>query len=398
MIQAYSGEFTVSPIPLEMSMNYCSHKCAYCFANLNKPNRTFDAKATINKIKNCEISTSLTSYLIKNKYPVLLSNLVDPFSFTNWRQSLSFIEILSAHGNKISFQTKGGTGIDDAISLIDYKSCWYVSIAFLNDDLRKKIEPGSPSIESRFEMIEMLISKGHSVSVGINPLQEEWLPFEEFKILVDRLYKIGVKNYWIEILHLNHLQVKNLSEKEINAIGEDLIQLSSQRFGNYSYYNHCREYLLSIGANVFSINQSIRSDYFKDYHSTYKTINTNQDFVNYCFEKYPEGGEIKFSEYYDFMKADFYETRFNECDGYVYRTARNVYKRIEGKPFKTIKEVMIAFWENIDIEKSLFMNELFSILSYKENGKSFEYRCKENNMIIYWFNAGKNCYSRHFIY
>ena len=42
MIEPYFGEFLINPVPLELSFNYCSHKCAYCFANLNKPDRQFD--------------------------------------------------------------------------------------------------------------------------------------------------------------------------------------------------------------------------------------------------------------------------------------------------------------------------------------------------------------------
>ena len=39
MIVPYWGELFVSPAPLEMTLNHCSHACAYCFANLNDPQR-----------------------------------------------------------------------------------------------------------------------------------------------------------------------------------------------------------------------------------------------------------------------------------------------------------------------------------------------------------------------
>lgn len=39
MLDVYYGEFLINPIPLELSLNYCSHKCAYCFANVNQPGR-----------------------------------------------------------------------------------------------------------------------------------------------------------------------------------------------------------------------------------------------------------------------------------------------------------------------------------------------------------------------
>lgn len=397
MIQAYSGEFTVSPIPLEMSMNYCSHKCVYCFANLNQPDRQFDVNGFISQIKNCKTNNSLTSYLLSNGYPVLISNRVDPFAHSNWRQTLTAIELLNANGNKIAFQTKGGEGIDEALELLDYSAHWYITIAMFSDEVRKKIEPGAPTIESRFKLIEKLLSKGHKVSVGINPIVEEWLPFEDFTLLVDKLVSLGVKEYWMELLHLNHFQTKNLSIKEKNILGDELLEQMKARDGNYSYLFYCKDYLIEKGLDVFQINQPLKSNYFNSIHSEYKTLKTHQDFVNYCFEKYPNGGEIKWHEYYNFMKEDFFEQTFNECDGYVYRTARNLYTRLKWKPFKTLKQVLECFWENVDIYKSLFLNDLFSVLSYEENGESLQYYCKEDNKIIYWFNAKPDAKLRHFI-
>jgi len=74
MISAYKGEFLVSPIPLEIDLNYCSHKCNYCFANLNNPKRKANTNKIINQIKNCHNSKSIESYLLANGYPVLMSN------------------------------------------------------------------------------------------------------------------------------------------------------------------------------------------------------------------------------------------------------------------------------------------------------------------------------------
>ncbi|MBX3253930.1 MAG: hypothetical protein KF862_07280 [Chitinophagaceae bacterium] len=396
-ISAYAGEFTISPIPLEMSMNYCSHKCAVCFANLNQPGRTLDVKATINQIKNCNKGKGLTSYLLREKYPILLSNRVDPFAKTNYRQTLSFIELFNANENKIVFQTRGGDGIDEALSLLDYKTHWYVSISQLNDDLRKKLEPGAPTIQSRFELIEKLLSKGHSVSVGINPLVEEWLPVADFQEMVDRLLDMGVKGYWLELIHLNAKQVGNMSEKEKLAVGSSLIKEAAKRTPNYSYIDWAREYIQDSGGEVFSINQPNASSFFDDYHKKFKTIKTNQDFINHCFKKYPNGGEIKWHEYYEFMKEPFYEQEFSEADGFVYRIARNVYKKLENTPFKTLKGVLEAYWDNIDIPKSLFNNDLFSVLSYGSDKKPGTYRCKEDSKIIYWFNAEPSDKLRHFI-
>lgn len=387
-IQSYAGEFTVSPIPLEMSMNYCSHKCAYCFANLNQPGRTLDVSGSINQIRNCHKSKSLTSYLLANGYPVLLSNRVDPFAKTNWRQSLSFINLFNENGNKIAFQTKGGDGIDEALSMLDYKANWYISISFWDDELRKKIEPGAPSIKDRFSLIENLISKGHHVSVGINPLVEEWLPYGDFEKLTQHLISLGVNDFWIETLHLNRKQTAAMSAKEFNNIGAPIIDEACKRNRNASYFMMCVDDLRS-QANLFSMNQPYASNYFDSYHELYgdKSLKTTQDFINYCFQKYPNGGEIKFQEYYDFMSKGYFEEKFSEADGYAYRIARNVYKREVKKPLNTLKQVLEFYWDNEDVSKSLLSNALFSVSCYEEDGERIAWRCKENDQIIIYFHG-----------
>ena len=37
MITLFAGEFMLVPEALDVSHNWCSHNCGYCFANLNKP-------------------------------------------------------------------------------------------------------------------------------------------------------------------------------------------------------------------------------------------------------------------------------------------------------------------------------------------------------------------------
>ena len=399
MIQAYAGEFTVSPIPLELSMNYCSHKCAYCFANLNQPGRTLDVNKVINQIKGCKDSTTLTGYLLANGYPVLISNRVDPFAETNWRQTLSFIEMLQANGNRVTFQTKGGKGVDDALQLLDGPTHWYISISFWDDDLRKKIEPGAPSIGDRIKLIEQLKTEGHHVSVGINPIVEEWLPAYDFDSLIHALDEVGVEDYWLEMLHLNHKQIANMSDKELVNIGEDVINDAKKRNIDQTYKVYCHSQLRNYGHTVYASGQPYPSKYMSYYSELgLKGIKTNQEFVNYCFEKYPNGGEIKFGEYYEFMKEGFYEMPFSEADGYAYRVARNVYKKHVDQPIKTLKDVLAFYWDNPhEVSRSIGSNGLFSVLSYVENQEIMEFLCNEDGKIILYFDPKHQNNYRHFI-
>lgn len=381
-IQAYAGEFTISPIPLEMSMNYCTHACAYCFANLNRPDAKLNVEGSINQIQNSRKSKGLTSFLLENGYPVLLSNRVDPFAHSNWRQTLAFIDFFHANGNKIAFQTKGGQGIDEALEAIDYPSNWYISISMLDDLVRQAIEPGAPNIESRFKLIEKLISKGHHVSVGINPLVEDWLPSGDFEQLVKILLRLGVKDYWLETLHLNPKQIANMSDRERKAIGSEIMDEAKKRNRNDSYFRYSIYYLESLeGVNVFSMNQPLRSNYFDSYKKNYpKRFKTHQDFINLCFEKIPNGGVIRFSDYLKFMREDWFNNKFSEADGYVYRIARNVYKELDNTPIKTLDTVLETYWNNMDISKSIFSNDLFKFAFVK--GKQQLFTDKNDNSVI----------------
>ena len=135
---------------------------------------------------------TLEATLLKQCYPVLLSNRVDPFANSNWFQSLPVIEAMTDLGIPIAFQTKGGKGIDDVLDMVS-PSAWYVSIAMLDDSIRQRIEPGAPTIESRFELLEKLVDRGHVPTVGLNPWVPEWCPLSDVEKILERLQGIGVK-------------------------------------------------------------------------------------------------------------------------------------------------------------------------------------------------------------
>lgn len=148
MIQPFYGEFLVQPFPLDLALNYCSHKCAYCFANLNKPGRKADLHGIVRQIDRMHDHENLTARLLREGYPVVMSNKVDPFAASNYKLTLPLLKLFKAKGIPVAFQTKGGKGIEDALKLVA-PSYWYVSIAFQDDAIRRKIEPGAPSIDER---------------------------------------------------------------------------------------------------------------------------------------------------------------------------------------------------------------------------------------------------------
>ena len=378
MITPYSGEFLISPIALEMSMNYCSHSCAYCFANLNKPDRAFDFDAFVKQIRGIETRKDLTSYFLKNKYPILLSNKVDPFATSNRYQTLSVTEILLANGNPISWQTKGGDAliIQQVLDMLgDIKHHWYISISFMDDALRKKIEPGAPSIESRFELAQHLIELGHSVSIGLNPLVPQWFSYDDLTAFMQKCKDIGITDIWAETLHLNSKQEANLSKREVDALTPDLINLSKKRNTNelHTYLFEVLDILRTNGFNVYTMLQPAPTAYHDAVHEVCagKTLPTLQGFVNWCFETVPDGENVYFGEYLAYMEdnmpEELFDTPFNDVDGYLYTHQRDLHKRWQKdsgkKRIKTFKELLTIFWDNPEAHKSIFAIPNFQLVA-----------------------------------
>lgn len=168
MIEPFAGEFAKVPTPLELALNYCSHKCGYCFANLNQPDRQANVQAIQNSIRKMYSgeSESITSALLREKRPVCLSNRVDPFATSNYQISTPIIELLTELEIPVYLQTKGGQGkAKDALehiasNVIKKPSLWYITIAQDSDAKAKQIEPAAPSITKRLELIDYLQSIG----------------------------------------------------------------------------------------------------------------------------------------------------------------------------------------------------------------------------------------------
>ncbi|MFH1058314.1 MAG: hypothetical protein V1797_06470 [Pseudomonadota bacterium] len=41
-LRTYTGEYLVSPVPLHLDLDICSHACWWCFSRLNNPDRLAD--------------------------------------------------------------------------------------------------------------------------------------------------------------------------------------------------------------------------------------------------------------------------------------------------------------------------------------------------------------------
>lgn len=390
MISPYYGEFLHVPFPLELSLNYCSHKCAYCFANLNKPDRKADIGKIMRFLADFQNRETLEAHLMREKYPVLISNRVDPFAASNYQLSLPIIQTLTAMEIPIAIQTRGGFGIDEVLAYLP-KSFWYVSITMLDDETRKKIEPGAPTIESRFQLIEKLRAKGHTVQVAINPIVKEWLP--DFRPLIDRAWDCGAEGFIAEPLHLNTDQIANMSEREKHNMTEPILKKARKRNQEVerAYAYDALLYAESKGMYPYSFKQGRRSGLPDIYRSIYpKTFPLLQDFTNYCYDnEYQPGEALTFEDFCNVLLPDLPSGEFRLRD-YVGSTVKTV---IQGKKFPpklTFKQLLSVVWNEPMMKANptclpQFAYAADSIINPETNVKEYEFYEDDNQNSYFAF-------------
>ena len=126
MFRPFSGAFLDCESPVELDGEYCSHSCFYCYSNINKPNRKADITGIIRQISTLHESNSTEAVLIKQGYPVLISNHVDPLSRSNDFMP-AVIQSMYDSGYKIVIQSKLADDISPVYSK-DHKILWAVTL------------------------------------------------------------------------------------------------------------------------------------------------------------------------------------------------------------------------------------------------------------------------------
>jgi hypothetical protein len=270
---------------------------------LNKPGRWFDNNATTRLLADFQNRSTIEAHLLREGYPVLCSNRVDPFAASNYRQSLPILETMTGLGIPISIQTRGGFGVDEALDFLP-PSTWYISITSLDDEVRKRVEPGAPTPESRFELLAKLKERGHRSIVALNPLVPEWCP--DATRLLERAQAAGAEGAWIEALHLSRRQADRMSPRELTNVGPEVIREASRSAmtrddGNIQY---AIEAARDLGLLVNEGLSGARSDFHKLYRWDAPTFPTLQDFINHCHDTKRSRDEwIDFDEFNEFFAS-----------------------------------------------------------------------------------------------
>jgi len=385
-ITPFWGLFGLGQSPLEISHNYCSTKCAYCFANLNSPNRKAKVKEFVNQMKNYKKSNTFTSQLLKDKMLVTMSNKTDPFALSNYKIAVPQMETLTNEGIPIKILTRGGKGIDDALSFLP-KSAWYISITHTEEITRQLVEPGGSTIDERWELVDKLKSEGHSVIVACNPFSPHWVDPEDF---LRRLEIHKPHGFVFQSIHLNWKQIKNMTDKERNNMGEDVLSAARKRKLTEELYQ--TSLYMCRGAKELGIKTLNYHHWDNDiddvYNATYnksQMFPTNWGFIQWCKQNKKDNDAVLFHEYAKFMLDGF---KYNEKE---YRIASYLTSQSEkfrngvSIPKMRFVDLLKICWNNPHARRQLTNYECFAEV-FKDDDNDPILPLDENKNSIFVFN------------
>ncbi|MFT4088098.1 MAG: Rv2578c family radical SAM protein [Gordonia sp. (in: high G+C Gram-positive bacteria)] len=173
-----------SGLPYAYSVNPyrgCTHACRYCFARPSHEYLELNSGADFDSqiVVKLNVAAVLRKELRRRSWrreTVALGSNTDPYQRAEGRYRLmpGIITALAESGTPMSILTKGTLLRRDLPLLRAARRSVDVSIGvslpMLDDDLRKQIEPGAPSVRARLDLIRALADDGFAPHVMIAPV------------------------------------------------------------------------------------------------------------------------------------------------------------------------------------------------------------------------------------
>lgn len=402
-ISLFCGEFLYNPVPLEISQNQCNYACSYCYARGKDNNRKVDLSLFNNTVKRAfgTEPRSLICYLIRNRYPIALSNHVDPFCSNNQLVTEQMIDVLDFYEVPIWWETKGGKEARKFIDTKKYKEVWYVTITG-DKDIISKVEPGAPSYKERMELVQEIVESGNEVLIGLNPLVLEW--WTDLEKFFSELQKLGVKRIWTEPLHLARDHLQFMSKYDFQALGMKLIANARKRTPDLGYdVNDIVEIGVKYGIDIYSSTRMKVTDFWQVERECYGIVYpTLLDLAIACEAQMGKDEDLVFS-YPDF--EEYFMDRlpknenFNSRDylGSVDRKfVQNAMNLKNSRGFKAVlwtlytQNVYQKNGKNAFYRGSICNTPLFSYLSeYNEKTNHLDVLTDENDLPLILYSRDK---------
>lgn len=182
----------------------CDHGCTYCYAPLatRKKRENFVKPEVREGVLNKFLKDAEELEKEGEKRPILLSFTTDPYQNidTKYEVTRKAIQILHSHNLKVSILTKGGKRAERDFDLLAKRpelSQFGVTLVFLDEKMRKEIEPNAAPTQERINSLKKAYDLGIYTYVSLEPV---WFPEDALKFIdlthdfVD-LYKVGKLNY-----------------------------------------------------------------------------------------------------------------------------------------------------------------------------------------------------------
>lgn len=173
-----------SRVPFRWTVNPyrgCSHACAYCFARNTHTYLDFDAGEDFNtqvvvKVNAPEVLAAQLRKPTWRREHVAMGTNTDPYQRAEGRYRLmpGIITALARSGTPFSILTKGTVLARDLPLLrsvsVDVPVGLGVSLALLDRDLQRSLEPGTPSPQARLELVRKAREAGLRCGVFLAPI------------------------------------------------------------------------------------------------------------------------------------------------------------------------------------------------------------------------------------
>ncbi len=200
----------------------CQHACAYCYVpNVLRIPR--DSWGTFVDVKT-NIPIILANELKKKKPGVVgISTVTDPYQPIEKKYKLTryCLEQLLIHDFPVCIQTKSNLAIRDIDIISKFSNAEVmISIATLNDDERKLLEPNSSSIKDRLNILQKFSDAGIESSVFFGPIYPT-IKIEDIPVIIDTFVQHGATEIMMDKLNLKPGIWKNIEsalDKNLNIL------------------------------------------------------------------------------------------------------------------------------------------------------------------------------------